>query len=68
MSKKVYAKARDSKGDPVRLCGILEDGANMVMVHICNGPRLGGFLLSRFENGRLTPKTLYNFFNQRPAQ
>jgi len=57
MAAKAYATVKNGRGDPVRVCGIVDHAAGVVMVHVVNGPRLGGFRLSRF-GGRLTPKTL----------
>ncbi len=62
MGKRVYATVEGRDGRPVRLCGELCDNGAMVMVHICRGPRLGGFRLSRF-GGRLTGATLHSLFS-----
>ena len=60
--KTVYTTIEHKNNTYSRLIGKLEDGSNMVMVHTAKGQRLGGFLLPRFEGGKLTAKTLNKLF------
>lgn len=60
--KTVYTTIIHKNNTYSRLVGKLDDDSDMVMVHTAKGKRLGGFLLSRFDGGKLTAKTLNKLF------